>query len=268
MADVLAGTCETFCQRVRFFSDWQEVEHAHDWSVYIIASLLELDESEISLARQLKAQHKRYLLFSESLGPESISEYTAELDVRSAERIHTPRLETDTHFTFCRRLVGSLCSSDSDQAILDAWWEADRFALKSATFQRLKVDLRLLPPRVRNASAKHRAKYEIDVDGDFVYWPELDVHMGWSQFRQAVDPAAQLRAQQKSAQFNVAYGRAIRELRDQHKLGQQDIDGVDERTIRRIEHGEQRATVNVIEKLAKAHGMTANEFMNEVAKRL
>ena len=256
-------------KRVQCFSEWREVGHVPvGASVYIIASLAELNASEVGLARGLKAANKRYLLFSEQFGPESISEYTAELDVRSPQRIHTPRLAVDSYFSFCARLVCTLCASESHQAILDAWWELDRFVVISAAFQRLKIGLDLLPSGIRNASVGQRHTYEIDQDGDQVYWPELDVHMGWPQFEQAVDPMSRLRSQQKDTQFNVAYGSAVRQLREFLNLSQQDITELDERTVRRIEQGETRATASALGRLAVAHGMTTNEYLAELAKRL
>lgn len=255
--------------RVRLFGHWPDVSALRNgWLVYIIASLADLDDEELTLARRFKASDKRYLLFSNDLGPESISEYTAELDVRSPRRIHTPRLEADTYLTFCSRLVTSLDSSGADQAILDAWWELDRFVLISADFQRLKVHLDALPSRLRTASHAQRAHYQIDEDGDQVYWPDLDVHVGWPQFQQAVDPVSRIRAQQKDARFNKAYGAAIRELREFRGLTQSDIRGLDERTVRRIEQGRTRATSNSLEKLAAASGVKTNEYLAELAKRL
>jgi ribosome-binding protein aMBF1 (putative translation factor) len=130
------------------------------------------------------------------------------------------------------------------------------------------VKLDLLPSQIRQASLQQRNHFQIDEDGDQVYWPDLDVHMGWSQFRQAVDPASRIRAQQKDARFNKSYGAAIRDLRESHGLNQSDIRDLDERTVRRIEQGETRATANAIEKLAAAHRMKTNDYMQELANRL
>ncbi len=44
---------------------------------------------------------------------------------------------------------------------------------------------------VRALSGQPRAvlrNFVIDPDGSFVHWPDLDVHLGWNQFLQAVDP--------------------------------------------------------------------------------
>src|SRR5947209_2748166 len=88
------------------------------------------------------------------------------------------------------------------------------------------------------------------------YWPRRDVHIGWGQFQQAVDPHARLKAQQKHDRFNERYGRAVRALRESTGLSQQNITGLDERTVRRIEQGKTRATVSALSRLAKAHGVT------------
>jgi transcriptional regulator with XRE-family HTH domain len=90
--------------------------------------------------------------------------------------------------------------------------------------------------------------------------------MGWSQFEQAVDPEARLRAEQESARFDKSYGAAIRKLRQSRSLNQSEIGELTERTVRRIEQGETRATLQAMKKLAMAHKMSVNDYMNEVAK--
>lgn len=259
----------TSSRQLRLFQDPNEFEGKVS-EAYFVLSFLDLTANErmIKTLKDMNVQHKRFLVFTEQVGPESISEITAMLNVRSPEKIHTPRLELDDLRSFCRRFVGSLCATDSHQAIMDVWWEGDTFVVKSATFQRIKVPAKQLPKKLQNASEAERKRLEIDEDGDQVYWPKFDIHMGWSQFQQAVDPQARLRAEQKSKDFNIAYGNAIRVLRERHGIKQQDVAGLDERTVRRIEHGQTRATANALANLAEAHGLSTSAYMNEIAKIL
>jgi transcriptional regulator with XRE-family HTH domain len=79
---------------------------------------------------------------------------------------------------------------------------------------------------------------------------------------------AKLRAEQESAKFNARYGQAIRSLREARGLKQSDIKGLEERTVRRIEKGETRATVNALAKLAEAHEVSLTDYLGELAKTL
>jgi hypothetical protein len=79
--------------------------------------------------------------------------------------------------------------------------------------------------------------FEIDADGSFIYWPDLDVHLGWNQFLQAVDPEELRKAQRRSEGFNKRYEAAIRKLREEAGLAQSKVEGLTERQLRRIEQG-------------------------------
>lgn len=240
-----------------------------DSGVYVVFFLSDLaDEKALARIKKAPGPSKRFLLFAGDLPTESIPGYIALLDVRSEKRLHLARLESQENLRpFLRRFTEALSASDDDRSVVDAWWEGDTFVVISSTFERLRVPLQALP-KLGKADREDRKQFDIDEYGDFVYWPSHDVHMGWSQFQQAADPAARLRAEQKSASFNERYGRAIRYLREAANLNQRDIKGLDERTIRRIEKGGTRATCTAISKLAKAHRMTPSQYMAEVAKSL
>ncbi|HEY8667648.1 MAG TPA: helix-turn-helix domain-containing protein [Tepidisphaeraceae bacterium] len=256
--------------RLRLWTSWGQVSRRDLGHVFIISTLRDLtSESELAKARNLPSLSKRFLLFMgpERVPAESIAESVVELGARSKQRLHLARLESDDELSFLRRFVAGLLSSDQDGSIMDAWWDRDELVVISPTFQRLRIPLASMP-RLRDVALKHRQRFEIDPQGDFIYWPSHDIHMGWPQFQQAVDPQARLRAQQKHEQFNERYGRAIRALRESKGLSQQDINGLDERTVRRIEQGKTRATANALSKLAKAHRMTPPAYLNAVAKSL
>jgi transcriptional regulator with XRE-family HTH domain len=67
--------------------------------------------------------------------------------------------------------------------------------------------------------------------------------------------------------FNQAYGVAIRKLRREKGLRQSDIEGLTARQVGRIEAG-QRATLSALRKLAQAHGMGVDEYMDRLAQSL
>lgn len=256
--------------RLRLWTSWGELARRNVGQVFIISGLRDLtSEPELSKARHFAAPSKRFLLFMgrDAMPAESIAESLMALGVRGKERLHLARLEADDELSFLRRFVAGLLASDQDGSIMDAWWDRDELVVISPSFQRLRIPLAKLP-KLRSASSAERERFEIDAQGDFVFWPSHDVHMGWAQFQQAVDPQARLKAQQKHEQFNERCGRAIRALRESKGLSQQDITGLDERTVRRIEQGKTRATANALSKLAKAHGMTPADHMAAVAKLL
>jgi hypothetical protein len=164
------------------------------------------------------------------------------------------------------RLSRAMTQPSDVHRILHAWVEGECLVLLSPAFERLSVPLAKLTKLV-GKSAKEIEAFEIDADGRFLFWPHADVHLGWEQMRQIVDPAAAVAAMEKTAQFNRDYGSAIRTLREEKGLKQAAIDGLSERHVRRIERGEQPVTSAALRALAKAHDMPVEEYLKEVARR-
>ena len=250
-------------------SDWKEIRQQSKRDLYIIMSEGLLgNETERLSARQVRTGGaKRFLLLPDESPRESLFETILKLNVRSQARVHTPRLEVDDLKTFVERFLYTLESWPAEQKIVDAWLENDKLVVLAPTFERLRVPVKLIP-KVCKATSNELNKFDIDDHGEFIYWPSHDVHMGWSQFEQAARPQAKLRAQQRSEEFNRKYGAAIRRLRAKMSIRQSDIKGLDERTVRRIEHGKTRAAANSLAKLANAHDMSTNEYLSALADEL
>jgi len=237
-------------------------------SFLYVATLGELDEDT---GRALRKQLPEGIIILDLGMPcEAIPERLRRLGTRLVARTHlkaTDDMDELREFLMrLRSVVGSRSSSDS---ILDAWWEEDTLVVLSSTLDRLRVPFTDLQHFhvLRDASRTGLEEFEIDADGTYVHWPSRDVHMTWECFEQLVNPKALLRAQQRSARFNRRYGKAVRVLRTESGLRQSDIPGLDERHVRRIEQGEQRATLSALRKLARAHSLSVTEYMNALAER-
>lgn len=253
---------------LRLLHDWVDVKARSTSDLYVVAFQRSfLDETEVSSARQARVTgQKRFLVLPDESPQPSLPEILLKLRVRSLNRIHMPQRGADIK-AFVRRFVAALALMSTEQTIADAWWEDDTFVVLSPTFERLRVPAGDIP-RIRDASHEERQGFEIDSYGEYVYWPAHDVHMGWSQFEQAVDCQARLRAQQRSDAFNKRYGQAIRRVRERAGLRQCDVGGLADRTVRRIEQGTTRATGKALTKLAPAHGMSTNDYLSALAAEL
>ncbi len=249
--------------RVRIVRRQSLAGRVHPGIIYVV-SRLPFESSSLRVARGGKSP-TRHLLFPGDLPIQSVIDFLPRLRVRRSDRVHLTRLRPGKEGRFLRRFLASLDSDREREKIIDAWREGEAFVVKSPTFETLRIPLRDIP-RISAAPKETVDRFEIDEYGDFVYWPDLNTHMGWPQFEQIVDPARRFRADQKSAEFNRRYGRAIRRLRERFNLAQSSVGGLDERTVRRIEQGLTRATANAIRKLAAAHGMKPGDYMAEVAR--
>jgi hypothetical protein len=169
--------------------------------------------------------------------------------------------------SFLGRLTAALESKENDARIFDARLEDGILHVVSADFRRLEVPISKIVPLAK-AAKETAERFEIDEDGSYIYWRDLDLHLGWEQLQQVVDPLALQRAKQKSRAFNVRYGAAVRKMREEKSLAITAIPGLSPKQLRRIERGECRLTSNTARKLAQAHGMTPNEYLQAVATAL
>lgn len=226
------------------------------------------DISEESAKQTKAASGAKYLLFPEDMPVEALAARLSLLDIRSEHRLHVAHEERAEQIAeVIHRLLIGVAKADGAKPIVDAWIEKENLVVLSPTFERLTVPLKELEELIGSDLSRAR-EFEIDEDGSFLYWKHADVHLGWEQLLQLIDPHRALAAKQKTEAFNRRYGAAIRTLREERGLSQSAIDGLTDRHLRRIEQGQQPATKVSLEALARAHEMELAKYMNELAKRL
>lgn len=212
-----------------------------------------------------------HLLFTDSAThPDQVAQWMRTTKIRSENRLHVVKVD-DLEAPQVSQLLGRICFAlgrdGARGSIIDAYLAGDSLFVRGPKHRMLHVPI----SSVRALSGQPRAvlrNFVIDPDGSFVHWPDLDVHLGWNQFLQAVDPEEVRKAQQRTEGYNQRYGAAIRKLREEAGIAQSKVDGLTERQIRRIEQGECRATSAALAALAEAHGLDANAYMERLAKAM
>lgn len=212
-----------------------------------------------------------HLLFTEpATHPEQIAQWIRQTNIRSEHRLHIVRVE-DLEALQVSELLARVCyafgSDNSRGSIVDACLGGDVLSVRGPKQRMLRVPVTSIPA-LRDLPRPALRDFRIDPDGSFIHWPGPDIHLGWNQFLQAVDPLELHKAQQRSADFNRRYGAAIRKLREAAGIPQAKVEGITERQLRRIEQGECRATANALRDLAKAHGLDENTYMEKVANAM
>lgn len=220
------------------------------------------------LEKAWEAAQSKHLLFLEELPVEAMPSRLLRLNIRNPHRLHLAAQRSPNQIVdLVYRLFSGMAHGDRPHPIVDAWIENEHVVLLSPSFDRLAVPLKKLA-RFIGTGEKDINAFGIDEDGRFLYWPHADVHFGWDQFSQMVDPVSALADKQKSREFNKRYGAAIRSLREEHGIKQSAVSGITERHLRRVEHGQQAASKAVLEALAKAHRMPLDEYLKALGKRL
>lgn len=247
-----------------------------DTGEYLLVSSGELNEAFAKAFRKHATQTTRLLvLLNEGMSADRLVSRIVDLQIRTPQRFYVMNASFGagkTHYTalvhsLLKRLTSAISADDKQERILDARVEDGVLHVVSPDFYRLEVRIVEIPA-LQSADPSQIQNFEIDVDGSFIYWPDLDLHLGWSQLQQIVDPEAARKALQKSQQFNVRYGKAVQKLREDAGLKPADIAGLSEKQLGRIEKGECRLTSKAIEALSKAHSLKANEYLQKLAEAL
>jgi Protein of unknown function (DUF2442) len=253
---------------------WNRFLLAHELSHLLVVLSDEVDDGFVETFRKKAAPHTKLLLLNDSRFTDRILSRLVDLQIRSSERFYLVECKFaqsdekkwgELLRSFLGRLSAAL-ESDSHR-ILDARIEDGVLRVVSPDFRRMEIPISKVD-ELSKADNKTVEQFEIDDDGAYIYWPDLDLHLGWEQLFQIVDPEAARKAQQKSHQFNERYGAAIHRVREEKGLATTETPGLSDKQLRRIERGECRLTSNAAKKLAKAHAMTPNEYLQRLADAL
>jgi len=178
-----------------------------------------------------------HLLFTEpATHPDQVAHWMRATKIRSENRLHVVQVD-DLEAPQVSQLLGRVCFAlgrDGTRGnIIDAYLAGDSVFVRGPKHRMLHVPVSSIRALSGQPPAVLR-NFVIDPDGSFVHWPDLDVHLGWNQFLQAVDPDELRKAQQRTEGYNKRYGAAIRKLREETGLLQSTIEGLTERQLRRI----------------------------------
>lgn len=155
---------------------------------------------------------------------------------------------------------------DREQLIATATVASDRLFVTDCSVKTWEIPFDSLPA-LKAIPADKRAEFELDEDGSYLYWPSADIHLEMEALRAAVDSELQEKLAAKKAMHDRRFGEGVAAVRKAHKLKQTDIPGVSERHIRRIEKGDS-PKLATLRKLAQAHEMSVNEYLEEVAQNI
>lgn len=108
-------------------------------------------------------------------------------------------------------------------------------------------------------------EFKIDEDGSYLYWPSTDEHLGVPQLLQAVDPTYLVDVEIRRFPASAAIGELIGRMREDRGLRQQDVPGLSERQVRRIEQGVSRLTGEAATKFAVLFGLEMDTFLRRLA---
>ena len=169
-------------------------------------------------------------------------------------------------WTLPRRVLTAWLHGAQNELIADANVSDDYLFVISCALDRYEIPFDKVPA-LKSIAKAERSTFEIDEDGSFLHWPGPDIHIDLDAIRASIDPQWRERALAAKTIRDRRYGAAITRLRAARGVKQSDIKGLSERQVRRIEKGE-GTTFESLRRLAAAHGLDLNEYLDEVARMI
>ena len=244
---------------------WSRLTFNRGEEYLVVCSLSDIDPAKVNTQR---ADHTSLYVFVEDLPPEAIAERIQSIPRRAKFHLDNEG-QYNRRVNVVRRIVNGRFASRFTP-IVDAWIEysgTGYFVALSHDMSTMRIPLADLQ-RFIGSDQDKISNYEIDEDGSFVYWPHADAHFGWRQLQNFVDPASVAAAKSEEAVYRRSFGSAMRLVREQRKLSQQDIAGFTNRHIRRFESGTLFPKKKALESLAAAHGLSLAEYLHEIAQAM
>lgn len=165
-----------------------------------------------------------------------------------------------------RRMAMARFADAEDKLIASATIIDGKLTVWSCEPKRYRVAVSEIPA-LAEISPTDLLKFEISTSGSRIHWPKGDIDLGLDTIRYYADPDAK-KEQDCARRTAVArYSKAIRSFRDEKGIRQTEIEGLTERQVRRIESGESIPQTKSLKKLAAAHGLSVDEYLDELAKR-
>lgn len=120
---------------------------------------------------------------------------------------------------------------------------------------------------LRGISPQHRSAFTISSEGSYLHWPKADVHIDLDAVRYLKDDAWREKKERERLLYDTRFGEAVAALRKRHGIKQAGIHGLSERQVRRIERGK-RTRIDTLAIVARSHGLSLKEYLNEIAGML
>lgn len=154
-----------------------------------------------------------------------------------------------------------------DKLIADAAVSDGRLFVRSCALESFDVGFDEMPALAR-LPEEERADFTIDEDGSFLHWDWNDTHVGLEMIRSARGPEFRDAVRMQGLTLDRRFGLAVRDVREKRGLRQADIVGLSAQQVSRIESGAGAPRYETMQKMASAHSLTVQQYLDAIAASL
>lgn len=166
------------------------------------------------------------------------------------------------------RVLHAWCDGLQTLRFADARVEGSKLIAKACDLSRYEVDLSDLP-LLRDIAPEQLQKPLLDASGTKLKWDKHHIDIDFDTVRYHADSKYRRERDIDALEYYPNYGDAIRKLREELGLTQEGIaidTGISTRQLSRVENSEQRPTIKLIDKLARAHDLNFGEYLQRLIK--
>jgi len=178
-----------------------------------------------------------------------------------------PKLLLFTDWNVPERVIKAWADDSQQVLIANAIADSDALIVSNCALEKIEVPFN--SPILCTIPLKERSNFEIDEDGSFIRWPKMDIDLDFDSLRYLVEPELRKKSDAELVVSEQGFGYAVRGVRELNNLTQTDIEartGISERQLRRYETEGIKPRVSSLEKLARAHQMDLNTYLEQIAR--
>lgn len=240
-------------------SEFKDLDVSHARHVFVVSDMIGL-ASLSNIIRQANDAHRlRAIFVREDNNKHWITRILERANLRTLRN-----LLVHSGFDVPRRVLMAWKYQQEDKLIADAAAFGDNLLVVDCSLTTYEIPFSAIKGLKRIPKTK-RSKFVITEDGSHISWPDFDVDLDIAAVQRILNPEAAERAKVRALAHNQWLGRSIAHLRKSCKLRQDEIPGISDRQLRRIESGE-HASLKSMQCLAAAHRMSMNDYLNRIAE--
>lgn len=228
--------------------------------IFVLVSASRLLEVADFVRAANKAHRLEALLVHEDVDSRWIGQMLDRAELRTLRNLIVHRDDVPP-----RRVLNAWQIGAQDELVADAVALHDGLLVLSCAMRRIEVPWSELQ-KLSRVDTKDWGELVVSDDGSYVHWPGPDIHVDFGAMLAMVDPEARAAANIERVRRQEGFGAAVMALRRAAGLTQERVDGVTARQIRRIESGEVFPRLSTLEKLARAHGMSTDGYIDALAR--
>lgn len=233
--------------------------------LFIAVAASSLVECAGKIRDALEAKQFRILFLREDTAVDWLPEQMMRAKLPVAQLL--PKLLLFSDWKIPERVIRAWADDSQHSLIAHAIATKDALVVRNCALEMLEVPF--TAPVLCDIPVADRDQFEIDESGSFIHWAGSDIDLDFDALRYLVDPQLKKKFDAERILSEQGFGYAVKGIRELTNLTQADVEartGISERQLRRYETEGIKPRVSSLEKLATAHGMDLNSYLEKIAR--